>query len=117
MKYFATCTIALIVILPIALPGCNSASDNSGSVDVPPAADADTQTDEMDDGLAMLSPEDAQAVQQQQVCPVSGETLGVMGQPKKVDVNGRQIWICCDACRDALLADPDKYLAQLDSKN
>jgi hypothetical protein len=39
--------------------------------------------------------------------------LGTMGPPKKVDVSGRQVWICCDGCQDKLLADPDKYLAKL----
>ncbi|WP_460166783.1 hypothetical protein [Thermostilla marina] len=50
----------------------------------------------------------------QHICPVSGEMLGSMGTPIKVDVSGRQVWICCEGCRDSLLAEPDKYLAKLD---
>ena len=49
----------------------------------------------------------------QHFCPVSGEMLGSMGVPEKVDVNGQPVWICCDGCKDKLLADPDKYLAKL----
>ena len=44
---------------------------------------------------------------------VSGEMLGTMGAPKKVDVKGQAVWICCDSCKDSLLKEPDKYLAKL----
>jgi hypothetical protein len=63
--------------------------------------------------LAKLSPEDAATAERQRVCPVTGELLGTMGPPKKVDVNGQQVWICCDGCREQLFATPDKYLAKL----
>jgi hypothetical protein len=36
-----------------------------------------------------------------------------MGTPKKVDVNGTPVFICCDGCRERLLSEPDKYLAKL----
>jgi Cu(I)/Ag(I) efflux system membrane fusion protein len=39
--------------------------------------------------------------------------LGTMGAPEKVDVNGEMVWICCDGCKDKLLADPQKYLAKI----
>jgi Cu(I)/Ag(I) efflux system membrane fusion protein len=63
--------------------------------------------------LAKLSPEDAASAERQHVCPVSGEMLGSMGPPLKVDVNGKTVWICCDGCRQELLANPDNYLAKL----
>ncbi len=49
----------------------------------------------------------------QHFCPVTGEMLGVMGPPEKVDVNGESVWICCYGCKDKLLADPEKYLAKI----
>ena len=49
----------------------------------------------------------------QHFCPVSGEMLGTMGAPEKVEVEGKQIWICCDGCKNKLLADPTQYLARL----
>ena len=64
-------------------------------------------------GLKELSPEDYKSAMAQHMCPVSGEMLGAMGAPEKVDVNGKSVWICCDGCKDKLLADPDKYLAKL----
>ena len=63
--------------------------------------------------LAKLSPEDAASAESQLFCPVSGAMLGTMGSPKKVDVSGAAIWICCQHCEESLLADPDKYVAKL----
>jgi hypothetical protein len=65
------------------------------------------------EALAKLSPEDAAAAEKQHICPVSNELLGSMGAPPKVDVKGQPVWICCEGCRDQLLADADKYLAKL----
>ena len=77
------------------------------------ATDADSPMAKMMTGLKELSPEDHKSAMAQHMCPVSGEMLGTMGAPEKVDVNGKSVWICCDGCKDKLLADPDKYLAKL----
>lgn len=63
--------------------------------------------------LAKLPPEDAASAEKQHICPVSGEMLGTMGAPIKMDVKGQQVWICCEGCREQLEENPDKYLAQL----
>lgn len=63
--------------------------------------------------LAKLSTEDAASAMKQHFCPVSGGMLGVMDAPLKVDVNGQQVWICCEDCRNPLLENPDEYLAKL----
>ena len=39
--------------------------------------------------------------------------LGSMGTPPKVDVNGQSVFLCCEGCREALLEEPEKYLAKL----
>lgn len=69
--------------------------------------------EKMKASLAKLSPEDAASAEEQHFCPVTGEMLGTMGAPKKIEVNGQQVWICCDGCKKKLLADPEKYLANL----
>jgi YHS domain-containing protein len=66
--------------------------------------------------LAKLSPEDRALAEKQQVCPVSGEPLGAMGVPYKVEVKGRTVLLCCPGCEEKIKADPDKYLAKLDKK-
>lgn len=69
--------------------------------------------EKMKAALAKLSPEDAASAEKQHLCPVSGDMLGIMGAPIKVDVNGQPVWICCEGCRDPLLENPEEYLAKL----
>jgi hypothetical protein len=64
--------------------------------------------------LAELSAEDREAAEHQGTCPVTGEPLGSMGTPIKVEVNGKPVFICCEGCREELLADPDKFLGKLE---
>ena len=52
---------------------------------------------------------------EQKICPVTGAKLGSMGEPIPVEVDGRKVWTCCDACPPKLKADPKKYLARLQS--
>ena len=49
----------------------------------------------------------------QKTCPVSGEPLGSMGVPIKVRAKGTDVFVCCDGCKDAVLAETDKFLAKL----
>jgi uncharacterized protein involved in copper resistance len=69
--------------------------------------------DKMMEAIADMPEADRKSIMKQHYCPVSGEMLGVMGEPKKIDVNGQSVWICCDGCKDKLLAEPEKYLAKL----
>jgi Cu(I)/Ag(I) efflux system membrane fusion protein len=63
--------------------------------------------------LSGLSADDRALAESQEICPVTRLPLGSMGTPPKVDVNGRPIFICCKGCESRLLAEPDKYLANL----
>ena len=92
-------------VLATSLIGCGS-SDSGRASESP-----DMQ--KMKAELAKLSPEEAGSAAKQQRCPVSGEMLGTMGAPKKVDLTGTTVWICCDGCREELSANPEKYLATL----
>ena len=129
MNYLASISLAAIAVIAFALSGCSSTSTDATGSNVPAASDGkgdhdhgehaqhgdDGQTDmeKMKAELAKLSPEDAASAEKQHICPVSGEMLGTMGAPEKVDVNGQQVWICCDSCKDRLLEKPDEYLAKL----
>ena len=84
----------------------HASQDHNGEVDV-------SDMDKMKAELAKLPEADRIAAEKQHMCPVSGEMLGTMGPPRKVEVNGRQVWICCDGCKDQLLENPDEYLAKL----
>jgi YHS domain-containing protein len=65
--------------------------------------------------LSKLTPADRAIVESQRICPVADYRLGSMGTPKKVDVNGTPVFICCDGCRTSLLEEPEKYLAKIAS--
>ncbi len=53
------------------------------------------------------------AIARQKICPVSGKKLGLMGRPVKTTVNGRDVYVCCRGCTNALQKDPAKYLARI----
>ncbi|MDV6031421.1 MAG: hypothetical protein F9B45_15230 [Phycisphaera sp. RhM] len=78
-----------------------------------PVPEAKSDMDKMMEALASFSDEDKASAMKQHFCPVSGEMLGVMGKPEKMEVKGQTVWICCDGCKEKLLAEPDKYLAKL----
>jgi Cu(I)/Ag(I) efflux system membrane fusion protein len=47
---------------------------------------------------------------EQKTCPVTGLKLGSMGPPIAVEIQGRKIWTCCEACTTKLKTNPSKYL-------
>lgn len=49
------------------------------------------------------------------VCVVSGEKLGSMGDPITLEVEGHTFKICCASCEKKLRATPDKYIKMLES--
>ena len=104
----STC-LALFAWGALVLPGC----ENKPADQPPPATDAAVDQAD-DDPLAGLSAEDRAAVLAQKICPVAGEPLGSMGTPIKVTIDGRDVFVCCKGCIEALEADPAKYLAVLD---
>ncbi len=129
MKYMAPISLMVVALFAFALSGCGSNSTEPIESRTPAASDGQLSHDHGDHAqhsesgrtdmeamkaeLAKLSAEDAASAERQHVCPVSGEMLGTMGAPQKVDVKGRQVWICCNGCKDKLLEHPDEYLAKL----
>ncbi len=51
--------------------------------------------------------------EEQATCPVTGAKLGSMGPPIAVEVAGKRVWTCCDACPPKVKGAPAKYLARL----
>ncbi|QDU26661.1 hypothetical protein ETAA8_17420 [Anatilimnocola aggregata] len=111
--------IASILLLSVAVlgvtAGCNQNSNPPAAN--PPASGGNvvgpSDMEKMKAELAKLSPEDAASAEKQHVCLVTDKMLGTMGPPLKVDVDGKPIWICCEGCRDEVLANKDTYLAKL----
>lgn len=122
---------AALALFAFAFSGCGKPATDTAAHpagDTAAAADADhDHAGDSHDGhshdaggdveaaLAKLTPEDRALAQAQKVCVVSKEPLGSMGAPIKVEHNGQVAFLCCDGCRDAFEAEPDKFLAELTS--
>ncbi len=50
------------------------------------------------------------------ICPVSGETIGAMGEGAEVEHNGKKIKLCCAACVETFNKDPESYVKMLEEK-
>lgn len=49
-----------------------------------------------------------------EVCLVSGEKLGSMGEPVTIVHERQTIKFCCDSCQPDFEADPEKFLSKLE---
>ncbi len=64
--------------------------------------------------LEKLSEADRQLAIKQQICPVTKAPLGSMGAPRKLEIDGKPIFICCAGCEERLRKSPSKYLKNLE---
>jgi Cu(I)/Ag(I) efflux system membrane fusion protein len=121
---------ALFLLPGLVVYGCSTPEAEQAIV-APDAPDADadhahdeanheqadggamTDMEKMEATLAKLPPEDHQSAMQQHFCPVSGEMLGTMGVPEKIEVEGKTVWICCGGCDAKIRAEPEKYLSKI----
>ncbi len=58
-----------------------------------PAIEPGSQDPELTKAMAELSVEDRALAVKQRVCPVSGEALGKMGAPLKMEVKGQTVFL------------------------
>jgi hypothetical protein len=116
-------TIVILLLAWISL-GCGTSAPPQPTAPKPgteaPLMDAtehqhttEDQGEEVRAALAGLSPDDRESAQRQRICPVSGEMLGSMGEPIKLEVEGREVWICCAGCEAPLRKDPERHFAKL----
>lgn len=120
-----------VLVIAVSLSGCGGASDSPSDADPPEAAGADEHAGhdhgegahaeqmpantEVNEAFAELPPGDRAAAEKQRICPVTDAPLGSMGKPFKLTVVGRDVFLCCEMCKDKVTGDPDKYLAKLDN--
>ena len=64
-------------------------------------------------GIALLAASDQVAALKQKTCPVTGDLLGSVGKPYKVQIGERTVFVCCEGCIEELKAEPQKFLADL----
>jgi Cu(I)/Ag(I) efflux system membrane fusion protein len=78
-----------------------------------PAAQDPKRAETIAANLAKLSAADRKLALAQKDCPITGEPLGSMGVPPKLDVNGQPVFVCCAGCTPAVRKEPDKALANV----
>ena len=72
-------------------------------------ADLAASLEKLDAAIA----DDQRAAYALTTCPVSGDTLGDMGEPVEVVVNNQLVKLCCAGCEKPLREEPAKYLAKV----
>ncbi len=66
---------------------------------------------EIAEALAELSTDDQMIAKKQRFCALLVENqLGSMGIPIKLMIEGRPVFLCCDACRESALSNPQSTL-------
>jgi hypothetical protein len=131
MRWICFSTAALGLAVAFGHSGCGSSTTTKNTTSTTAATAHDKASREPGDNAianhaessaanakitaapAKLSAEDKTLAEKQEFCPVSGELLGTMGAPIKIDVKGQPVFICCDGCKEKLLSTPDEYLAKL----
>lgn len=78
------------------------------------ASTEDEEEKEIAAALATLPPDDRKRAEDQRFCAVAEDNrLGSMGPPVKVTVEGQAVFLCCDGCEAAALANPGETLARV----
>ncbi|TWU15139.1 hypothetical protein [Allorhodopirellula heiligendammensis] len=70
-------------------------------------------TEQVRAGVFRITAADEPFVAAQKQCPVMNEPLDAMGGPYKVHAGGKAIYICCPGCAKKIIAEPQKWLAEL----
>lgn len=120
--YFAFALCGLLFIIGCgksATPPADTASTPPAST---PAAGADSEeTDEVAAAMAELPEAERAVALAQKYCPVAamGEDahdspLGSMGKPFKVTLDGKDVYLCCEGCKEAAEKDPAATLAKVE---
>jgi len=91
-------SVSALLVLALGLAGCSDTSSTS-SESTPPTASAGATSEVKPYPL--------------NVCIVSDEELGSMGDPIVFVNDGQEIKVCCDDCKAPFEKDPAKYLAKL----
>jgi hypothetical protein len=100
---------------PAAKPAEAKPADTKPAEKKADAAPAKLTDDELAE-VKKLSDPDQKLALAQLTCPGSGENLGGMGVPIKIELKGKTVFLCCKGCEKDALANPDATLAKLNKK-
>lgn len=57
-----------------------------------------------------------EAVMLNKFCPISGEAVGSMGEPFKIEHEGKTYQLCCGMCAKDFQKDPQKYIEMINQE-
>lgn len=92
------------------------AADAPAPAAEPAAGEPEGLTQEEKDEINKLPAEEREQALAQVVCLISGEHLGSMGMPVKVEHDGKTAYLCCKGCLEDFQKDPAAALAKLPKK-
>ncbi|HEY4309420.1 MAG TPA: hypothetical protein VGN12_08210 [Pirellulales bacterium] len=100
------------------LAGCSKpAAPSKATVQAEAEASAeDKEAADIAKAMAELPEAERAVAMAQKTCPVGDSPLGSMGMPYKVTVDGRDVYLCCEGCKESIEKDPKKYLAKIDAQ-
>lgn len=108
----AVCSAAMV------MAGCGK-SASPPAANAPANAGTSEEDKEIADAMAKLSAEERAVAMAQKYCPVAamGEgahdsLLGSMGAPVKVTLEGKDVYLCCDGCKEMAEKNPAATLAK-----
>lgn len=115
-----------VLVLTLAWSGCGQPATDTA--ETPPEAaavehdhdhehDGEAHGDEVTAAMSKLSAEDRALAESLKVCVVSGEPLGSMGTPIKVEHDGQVAFLCCKGCLGEFESDPEGYLSKLNANS
>ena len=112
---FGTFLSISIAMFAVGCGKSNTADTTQNQTSKPSEVTAEQggQNAEIAKAMVELSAEDRALALKQKICPVSGEALGSMGPPLKMEVKGQVVFLCCEGCKDKLIASPDEFLAKI----
>ena len=122
MRAHLTRTVGLSVLglaVAVALIGCGSKAEQPAGKPAAqkPAPHEGHQRDAHEEHEAAEPATAAKATDSYplDVCVVSGQKLGSMGDPVVIQHEGRTVKFCCQSCVAIFKKDPAKYLVKLDA--
>lgn len=107
---------ALVSVVLGLLVGCGSHSHPpSGQAKSAGTQGKDNQEAEIQAELAKLAPADRDLATAQKFCPVMEDSrLGAMGEPIKVMVKDKPVFVCCKGCIKKAQREADKTLGKVE---
>lgn len=106
---YRTLLVAFVAALMLTLVACDGGSESTPTPAGPPAIPAVPATQPATPDAAS-SKADGYPID---VCILSGEKLGSMGDPIVMNHEGTEVRLCCAGCVDEFKKNPAKYVAKL----